>query len=493
MTMMTRRTLLLLLIRPVMSGSVVADAWTEAKPNIVNQLILSLFLSFLCSAPILLAADGEEASGKPRQPMTLKEIIRPYAGPVEKGVDNTTLYNMCGYQGWFAHKLDGYTGENMHWAGGGGDIDQNPPRCSVDLWPDLSECDPDELFPTNYKYADGSPAYVFSSTQKKTVVRHFKWMQEHGIHGVFKQRFGSTFTTDGVFSRDAVKYASGLAALSHCREGANRYGRVYAVMYDVSFHKKMVDAIIKDWTVLYNEMGITKTPAYARHRGGPVVSLWGYGFGHRKVDPAAAERLFKFLKDPKNGGCTIMLGVNNDWGKMKGAKLELLKKYATIVSPWTPGRYRTPDEATTFFDRWMLHDLPICEKYKLDYYPVAFPGFSWANLKYKQNAKLNVIPRLGGKLFWSQVEAVRKHKVNMLYVAMFDEVDEGTAMFKCLNNPPMGRFATYEGYPSDHYLRLTGLAGKAIAGEDVAFPEVQPVPVTYKPMTKEEYDDPERR
>ena len=54
--------------------------------------------------------------------MMLKEIIRPYAGPVEKGVDNTTLYNkvMCGYQGWFAHKLDGYTGKNMHWAGGGG-------------------------------------------------------------------------------------------------------------------------------------------------------------------------------------------------------------------------------------------------------------------------------------------------------------------------------------------------------------------------------------
>ena len=54
----------------------------------------------------------------------------------------------------------------------------------------------------------------------------------------------------------------------------------------------------------------------------------------------------------------------------------------------------------------------------------------------------------------------------MLYVAMFDEIDEGTAIFKCSNHPPTGvKLCDNEGLPTDHYLWLTGQAGKMLRGE----------------------------
>ena len=92
-----------------------------------------------------------------------------------------------------------------------------------------------------------------------------------------------------------------------------------------------------------------------------------------------------------------------------------------------------------------------------------------------KGAPLDAIPRLQGRFFWTQVAAAKRAGAAMLYVAMFDEIDEGTAIFKVTNHPPVGegvQFVTYEGLPSDHYLRLTGLAGKVIRGEQPASDEL---------------------
>lgn len=90
-----------------------------------------------------------------------------------------------------------------------------------------------------------------------------------------------------------------------------------------------------------------------------------------------------------------------------------------------------------------------------------------------KGAPLDAIPRLQGRFFWSQITAAKRAGAVMLYVAMFDEVDEATAIFKATNTPPVGpgenvKFLTYEGLPSDHYLRLTGFAGKLFRGEHPA-------------------------
>ena len=111
-----------------------------------------------------------------------------------------------------------------------------------------------------------------------------------------------------------------------------------------------------------------------------------------------------------------------------------------------------------------------------DFLPVAFPGFSWHNMK--PDSKLDMIPRLGGKFLWTQYVNAKRAGATMIYQAMFDEVDEGTAIFKCTSDVPVGKskFVTYEGLPSDHYLKLVGAATKMLRGETPATDEMPALP-----------------
>ena len=81
-----------------------------------------------------------------------------------------------------------------------------------------------------------------------------------------------------------------------------------------------------------------------------------------------------------------------------------------------------------------------------------------------------------GEFLWSQFAAAKRAGATMVYVAMFDEVDEGTAIFKCTNDVPVSDeslFVTYEGLPPDYYLKLTGAGAKMLRGE---LPVTEPLP-----------------
>jgi hypothetical protein len=87
----------------------------------------------------------------------------------------------------------------------------------------------------------------------------------------------------------------------------------------------------------------------------------------------------------------------------------------------------------------------------------------------KQIAILNQIPRRGGKFLWHQVyDLLKGAGVKMLYGAMFDEVDECTALFPVeaqKDNLPEGAKMVYldqGGYllPDDWYLRIVGNAAE---------------------------------
>jgi hypothetical protein len=146
---------------------------------------------------------------------------------------------------------------------------------------------------------------------------------------------------------------------------------------------------------------------------------------------------------------------------------------ADIISPWTVGRYTSPESATRYAQQRMKPDLDWCRLHKLEYMPVVFPGFSWHNLN--PQSKSDQIPRLKGKFLWTQYVQARQAGATMIYQAMFDEINEGTAIFKCTNSPPVGSgcvFVGNEGLPSDYYLWLVGQSQKMLNGKAPATADV---------------------
>jgi len=315
-----------------------------------------------------------------------------------------TLHGMivCGYQGWFNAPGDGANRGWVHWGSSGR---FEPGYCTVDWWPDMSEHDADEKFPTGFSHADGSTACVFSSYNRKTVLRHFSWMAQYGIDGVFLQRFVSE-ATPGSSARNHRDHV-----MLYCREGANLHKRAWAMMYDLSSSltgPQLKQRVIDDWKHLVDTYRITRDPAdraYLHHKGKPVVAVWGLGFG-RAYEGEDTYDIVNFLKnDPVYGGCTVMIGVQNSWRTNLDYWLQKTVDIADIVSPWAVGRYgsKHTSELDNFTTKYTIPDQAWCNDpvNNKDYLPVVFPGFSWQNLQ--QNEKFDQIPRRGGDFLWRQV------------------------------------------------------------------------------------------
>jgi predicted outer membrane repeat protein len=390
---------------------------------------------------------------------------------------------MMGYQGWFLAPGDGSNTNNpwTHWFSG---TIPDPANLVVDMWPDMSEYT--DKFNTNMTYADGSNAQLFSSYSLSTTRKHFEWMRDYNVQGVYLQRFLTAVQTQtsGMFSAKNK-------VLENVITSAAEYDRKYAVMYDVSgvTDATMYTKIVADWEYLVDTYDILNKPEYVKQNGKPVVAIWGIGFKDRELTSGTSQAIIDYFKtnaDPKYRAY-VMGGVPEGWNTLsgaseKGADWTAVYNSLDMISPWSVGRYSNNSGADSFKNSKIVPDLAACNTINKDYMPVIWPGFSWLNLK---NATLNVTPRNGGQFYWRQAYNAVQAGVKFIYVAMFDEVDEGTAMFKITETKAKLPVQAQDilvpldidgvNLPSDWYLKLADQTQKMLDG---TIPLTSVIPIT---------------
>ncbi|KAL0945616.1 hypothetical protein HGRIS_014771 [Hohenbuehelia grisea] len=417
------------------------------------------------------------------------------SGRIIKRADPATIQDkfLVGYQGWFTCPGDGEPLEPghhgwLHWFGAPIPDGGHP---NTDLWPDVSEYAPDELFPaTGLKYSNGEQAFLFSSRNAKTVQRHFHWMARHGVDGVFLQRFLGQCDLPGSEGMRRIRDEVG----ARVREAAEKEGRVFAIMYDVSGvpADRVLQVITRDWCHLVYEEHILDSPNYLREKRRPVVAVWGLGFEGRGHTPSLVRSVCDFLSSATPGGAYLFAGTPTHWRTGTGdaehdpAFRDIWLNCFDAISPWTIGRFSNEDEADRFAEDVMRPDFDLIKKRnqeaemkgekKIDYIPVVFPGGSGFNMTEGKWA-LNGIKRNGGKFLWKQIFNARRQGARVMYGAMWDEYDEGTAFMPVVEKkrqlpqsegnkfPFLALDADGLDIPSDWYMRICGFAAEGVRSE----------------------------
>ncbi|MEJ5053496.1 glycoside hydrolase family 71/99-like protein [Sphingobacterium sp. MYb382] len=375
---------------------------------------------------------------------------------------------MAGYQGWFAAEGDGSNRGWYHYQGRNRTF--KPGVTNVDFWPDVREYS--KIYASPFYFADGSNARLYSPYDEESVDLHFKWMKEYGIDGVHMQRFvGEIKSSNPSGKRHFNK------VLANALKAAKKYGRAISVMYDLSgCSPEDVAYLEEDWKELVATFKLydkVENPTYLWHNNKPLMSIWGVGFNDgRRYSTDDVDKLVDRLQ-AGNQKVAIMLGVPYYWSSFgndteHNPLLHSLIKKVDIVMPWAVGRYGMD----SFDPSNVKRDIDWCKTNKVDYVPLVFPGFTWGNM-HKDPKIYHAIPRLKGDFLWKQISTVIQSGAQSLYVAMFDEIDEGTAIYKTarekdtpLNGNTGLRFVGIENdLPTDHYLWLTGQAANWLQGK----------------------------
>ncbi len=381
-------------------------------------------------------------------------------------VDATTIEGkiMAGYQGWF--RTPGDRPGSRSWAhvfnGNGGGTTFTADRLALDTWPDMSEYSAGEktVIP-GWNFPDGSPATMYSAQNPKTVLRHFQWMKKYGIDGVWLSEFC------GSFRNPARPDSSMLKIMYNVQAAARATGRTWAYMWDMtsfgssSTKEAVYNSIIGQWKNMVDQ-GVTSDPRYLHDHGKPVLLIWGFFPERPASQPDHMNAVVDFLEAPGKYQCYLIGGATNNWRKGTPAFQAMMMRMQGL-QPWTVGR-RIKNLKTgywmPFTGEW-AEDIAMCKAHGVKFMPVINSGTHIAGPPPTPPA-LPYVPRRMGNYLWQQFKTASKTGViNSAFVAMFDEVNEGTEILKVTNKPPVqAQFLTFDGATSDYYLRLVGEGAK---------------------------------
>ncbi|GHJ42411.1 glycoside hydrolase family 71/99-like protein [Streptomyces sp. TS71-3] len=370
----------------------------------------------------------------------------PGASPAGDVVGKITV----GYQGWFACGGDGAPINGWwHWSK---DMSHapSPSNSGITSWPDISEYQ--KVYPTDYGNLNGGGrAALFSSWDDQTVDTHFRWMQENGCDTAALQRF-NPFSPEGP-TRDAMA--------QKVRTAAERHGRKFYIMYDVTGWTDMQSQIKDDWTSKMKAH--TASSAYARQNGKPVVCIWGFGFND-PGRPFTPDQCLDVVNWFKGQGVYLIGGVPTHW---RAGTDDSRPGFSDVyhgfhmISPWMVGRISDVGGADQFLRDLNTPDKADCDAHGIDYQPCVIPG------------DLQSGHRGHGDLMWRQFYNLVGIKVAGFYISMFDEYNESNQIAKTAATAadvPAGsgyRALDEDGTAcsSDYYLRLTADGGRMLKGQ----------------------------
>ena len=204
------------------------------------------------------------------KPTRLPTNAPTYAPASANSLDKQSL---CGYQGWFSYPGDGAPiNKWKHWFSS--NTDPSVEYLSVDQYPFLGEYEDADLQESNIRMKDGSYAKFYSAVKSNVVKKHFEWMKQYGISGVFHIRF-----MEGLEIPQNYEWKT--TVLRNVRNAAEATGRVFAVSYNIAgntLDDGVLDALKEDWKKMVDDEVITSSGSYLHHDGRPVLRIYGIGF-----------------------------------------------------------------------------------------------------------------------------------------------------------------------------------------------------------------------